>query len=150
MLGECNFLSSFSHNKDLKRWSNVTAPLQLRITFGKQRLVYLLRHESRQTRKERLQSVSVQLLSHLGVFMTPWTAACQASLSITNSRVYSNSGPLNRWCHPTISTSVIPFFSPFQSFPASGAFQMSQFFPSGGQSIGVSASTSVLPMNIQE
>ena len=65
-------------------------------------------------------------------------------------RVYSNSCPLSRWCHPTISSSVIPFSSCPQSFPASGSFQMSQLFASGGQSIGVSASTSVLTMNIQE
>ena len=64
-------------------------------------------------------------------------------------RVYSNLCPLSRWCHPTISSSVIPFSSRLQSFPASGSFQMSQFFASGGQSIGVSASTSVLPVNIQ-
>ena len=65
-------------------------------------------------------------------------------------RVYSNSCPLSRWCHSTISSSVVPFSSRLQSFPASGSFQMSQFFASGGQSIGVSASTSVLPMNIQD
>ena len=65
------------------------------------------------------------------------------------SGLYSNSCPLSQWCHPIISSSVIPFFSCLQSFPASGSFQMSQFFASGGQSIGVSASTSVLPMNIQ-
>ena len=64
-------------------------------------------------------------------------------------RAYSNSCPLSQWCHPTISSSVIPFSSRLQSFPASGSFQMSQFFTSGGQSIGVSASASVLPMNIQ-
>ena len=58
--------------------------------------------------------------------------------------------PSNRWCHPTISSSVVPFSSCFQSFPASRSFPMSQFFESGGQSIGVSASTSVLPMNIQD
>jgi len=62
----------------------------------------------------------------------------------------SNSCPLSWWCHPTISSSVIPFSSCLQSFPASGSFQMSQFFASGGQSIGVSASASVLPMNIQD
>ena len=61
--------------------------------------------------------------------------------------VYSNSSPLNRWCNPAISSSVIPFSSCPQSFPASESFQMSQLFTSGGQSIGVSASTSVLPMN---
>ena len=62
-------------------------------------------------------------------------------------RAYSNSCPLSRWCHPTISSSVIPFSSCPQSFPASGSFPMSQFFASGGQSTGISASTSVLPMN---
>ena len=65
-------------------------------------------------------------------------------------RVYSNPCPLNRWCHPTISSSVVPFSSCPQSFPASGPFQMSQLFASGGQRIGVSASTSVLPMNTQD
>ena len=60
-------------------------------------------------------------------------------------RAYSNSCPLSRWCHPTISSSVVPFSSRHQSFPASGSFQMSQFFPSGGENIGVSASASVLP-----
>ena len=64
--------------------------------------------------------------------------------------VYSNSCPLSWWCHPTISSSVGPFSSYLQSFPASGSLQMSQFFASGGQSIGVSTSTSVLPMNIQD
>ena len=65
-------------------------------------------------------------------------------------RACSNSCPLNRWCHPTISSSVVPFSSCFQSCPASGSFTMSQLFASGGQRIGVSASTLVLPMNIQD
>ena len=65
-------------------------------------------------------------------------------------RASSDSCPLSRWCHPTISSSVIPFFSCPQSFPASGSFPMSQLFASGGQSIGVSASTSILPINIQD
>ena len=64
--------------------------------------------------------------------------------------VYSSSCPLSWWCHPTISSSVIPFSSHLQSFPASGSFTMSQLLTSGGQSIGVSASTSVLPMNIKD
>ena len=149
---------------------------------------------------------SVQSLSHVQLFATPWTAACQTSLSITNSwsllkfmsiesvvasnhlilchhllllpsvfpsissvqfscsfvsnsrlpcpsptpRPYSNWCPSSRWCHPTVSSSVIPFSSCHQSFPESGSFQRSQFFTSGGQSIGVSASASVLPMNIQD
>ena len=62
-------------------------------------------------------------------------------------RVYSNSCPLSQWCHPTISSSVIPFSFCCQSFPKSGSFQMNQFFTSGGQSIRVSASASVLPMD---
>ena len=62
-------------------------------------------------------------------------------------RVYSNSCPLSRWCHPTNLSFVVPFSSCLQSFPESGSFQ---FFTSGGQSIGVSASASVLPMNIQD
>ena len=65
-------------------------------------------------------------------------------------KAYSNSCPLSWWCHPTISSSAVPFSSRLQSFPASGSFQMSQLFASGGQSIGVSASASVLPMNIQD
>ena len=62
---------------------------------------------------------------------------------------YSNSCPLSQWCHPTISSSDVPFSSHLQSFPVSGSFPMSQFFTAGGQSIGVSASASVLSMNIQ-
>ena len=65
-------------------------------------------------------------------------------------RACSNSCPSSWWCHPTISSSVVPFSSCLQSFPASGSFQMSQFFASGGQSIGVSISASVLPLNIQD
>ena len=65
-------------------------------------------------------------------------------------KAYSNSCALSQWCHPTISSSVVPFSSHLRSFPASGSFQMSQFCESGGQSIGVSASASVLPMNIQD
>ena len=74
----------------------------------------------------------------------------QASLSITYSQSLLNSCPLSWWCHPTISSSVIPFSSRLQSFPGSGSFQMSQFFTSGGQTIGVSASEPFLPMNIQD
>ena len=63
---------------------------------------------------------------------------------------YSNSCPSSQWCHPAISFSVVPFSSRLQSFPESGSFPMSQFFTSGSQSIGVSASASVLPMNIHD
>ena len=68
----------------------------------------------------------------------------------STSGVYSNSCPLSRWCHPTISSSAVLFSSHLHSFPASRSFQMSQFFVSGGQNIGVSASASVLPMNTQD
>ena len=89
--------------------------------------------------------IVLQLLSCVQLFATPWTAAQQVSLSSTSS----NSCPLNQWCHPTISSSVVPFSSCLQSFPESGSFPMSQFFSSSGQNIGASASASIFPMNIQ-
>ena len=96
----------------------------------------------------RSQFSSIQSLSRVQVFATPWTAAHQSSLSITNSQ--SPLSPLSQWCHPAISSSVVPFSSWLQPFAASGSFHMSQFFASGGQSIGVSASASLLPVNIQD
>jgi len=80
-----------------------------------------------------------------------WLSGLHARLPCPSPtpRAYSNSCPSSRWCHPTISSSVIPFSSCLQSFPASVSFLISQFFASGGQSIGVSALASVLPMNIQ-
>ena len=94
-------------------------------------------------------SVQFSSLSHVWLFVTPWTAAQQASLSITTPGVYSNSCPLSWWCHPAISSSVVPFCW-LQSLPAWGSFQMSQFFASGSQSIGIWASATVLPMDIQD
>ena len=93
---------------------------------------------------------SVQLLSRVRLFATPWTAARQASLPITNSQSPPKPMSMSQWCHPTISSSVIPVSSCPQSFPESGSFPMSQLFTSGGQSIGVSALASVLPMNTQD
>ena len=93
--------------------------------------------------------VVVLLLSHVQLFANTCNAAHQASLSFTISTAYSKSCPLSCWCHPTISFSVVPFSCP-QSFPASGSFQMCQLFASGGQRIGVSASTSVPPRNTQD
>ena len=93
---------------------------------------------------------SVQLPSLVQLFAAPWTAAHQLPCPSTTPRVYSHSCPLSWWCHPTTSSSVIPFCSCLQPFQASGSFLMSQFFASDGQSIGVSASASVLRMNIQE
>ena len=85
------------------------------------------------------------------IFVTPWTAAHQASLSITNSYSLLKLNPLSWWSHTTISSSVVPFSSwGLQSFPASGSFQMIQFFASGSQRDGVSVSASVLPMNTQD
>ena len=103
------------------------------------------------TRKNKvLKFSSVQSLSHVRLFATPWTAPRQASCSLTTPGACLNSCPLSQWCHPTISSSVIPFPSCLQSFPASRSFPKSQSFTSGGQRIGVSASASVLPMNIQD
>ena len=98
----------------------------------------------------KYQFSSVQVLSHVGLFATPWTTARQASLSITSSWSLPNSCPLSQWCHPTISSSVVPFSSCLQSFPASGSLQLRQVFIWGGQSIGVSALASFLPMNTQD
>ena len=92
---------------------------------------------------------AVQLLSHVQLFANPWTVHVRLLCPPLSPGVYSNSCPLSRWCHPTISSSVNPF-SYLQSFPASGSFQISQSFASGGQSIKVSASTSILPINIQD
>ena len=93
---------------------------------------------------------SVQLLSSVWLFMAPWTATYQASLSIRNSQSLLKLMPIKSVSHPTISSSVIPFSSHLQSFPASGSFPMSRFFPWSGQSIGASASASVFPMNTQD
>ena len=95
-----------------------------------------------------LYSDVVQFPSHVWLFATPWTASCQASLSLTISQVWPSSCSLHRWCHPAISSSDALFSCP-QSFSASGTFPMSELFISDDQNTGVSASASVLPMNIQ-
>ena len=103
------------------------------------------------------------------MYQTLWPSSVQFSCSVVSDslrphgwqharlpcpspppRIHPNSCPLSLWCHPTISSSVIPFSSCLQSFPASWSFPMSQLFASGGQSTGVSASTSALPMNTQD
>ena len=103
------------------------------------------RHESKVN-----QFSSVQSLSRVRLFVTREPQHARPPCPSTTRRNYSNSCPLSRWCHLTISSSVIPFSSCLQSFLTSGSFQMSQLFASGGQNIGVSASTSVLPMNTQD
>ena len=89
---------------------------------------------------------TVQSLSHVRLFATPWTTAGQASLSITNSRSLPNSCPLSRWCHPTTSFSVVPFSSSFNLSQHQGLFKW-ELFVSGGQSVGVSASEALVRYN---
>ena len=93
---------------------------------------------------------SVQSLSHVQLFATHELQHTRPPCPSPPPRVHPNPCPLSRWCHPTIVSSVIPFSSCPQSFPASGSFPMSQLFTSAGQSIGVSSSTSVLPVNTQD
>ena len=93
---------------------------------------------------------SVQSLSHIQLFATPWTAARKDSLSFTNSQRMLKLMSIESIFHPIISSSVVPFSSCFPSFPALGTFLMSQLFASDGQSIGASASASLVLMNIQD
>ena len=106
-------------------------------------------HKRREKKHIKYNFSSVQF-SHVQLFATWWTAAHQASLSITNSWDPPKFMSIELWCHPIISSSAIPFSSCPQSFPASGSSPMSQLFAWGGQSIGLSASTTVLPMNTQD
>ena len=99
---------------------------------------------------KEVQFSSVQSLSRVRLLQPHGLQHARPPCPSPTPGVHSNSCPLSQWCHPTISSSVIPFSSRLQPFPASGSFQMSQFFASGGQSIGVSASASILPMNIQD
>ena len=106
-----------------------------------------------QTQSQKLstfQFSSVQLLSPVRLSATPWTAEARLPCPSSTLGVYSNSCPSSWWCHSTISSFVDPFSSCLQSFSASESFPMSQLFAWGGQSIGVSALTSVLPMTIQD
>ena len=97
-----------------------------------------------------IQISSVQSLSCVWLFATPRLQHTRLPSSSPTPGACTNSCPLSWWCHPAISSSVVPFSSRLQSFPVSGSFQMSQFFTSGGQSTGASASALVLPMNIQD
>ena len=90
------------------------------------------------------------VLSHVRLCATPWTAANRPPCPSPTPGIHSNSCPLSQWCHPAISSSVIPFSSCPQSFPASGSFQMSQLFASGGHKYWSFSSASVLPMNTQD
>ena len=108
--------------------------------------IVILRYDTLGTKWNRFSS---ELLSCVWLFVTSWTAACQAC-PLPTAGIHSHSCPMSQWCHPTISSTVVTFSSCLQSLPTSGSFQMTQFFASGSQSIGVSASASVLPMNIQD
>ena len=92
---------------------------------------------------------ALQLFSGVWLFVTPWPAARRLPCPSPTPRVCSDSRPLSQWYYPSVSSSVAPFSSCLQSFPASGSFPVSWLFTSGGQSIGTSALASVLPMNIQ-
>ena len=98
------------------------------------------------------KSFSSLQLSHSVVSNSLWPDGLQHARPPCppTPRVYSNSCPSSQWCHPAISSSVVPFSSCLQSFPASGSFPMSQLFAWGGQSIGASASASIFPMNTQD
>jgi len=96
------------------------------------------------------QFSSLQLLSRVWLFVTPYSQHTRPPCPSPLPRVHSDSHPSSQWCHPAISSSVVPFSSCPQSLPASESFSMSQLFTWGGQSIGVSASASVLPMNTQD
>ena len=102
------------------------------------------------TSQGSMKEVVVLLLSHVQLFATHGLQHARPPCPSSMPGAYSNSSPLSQWCHPIISSSGIPFSSHLQSFPASGPFPVSQFFASGGQSFGVSASTSVFPMNTQD
>ena len=98
-----------------------------------------------------MQRVVVESLSHVWLcHLMDYSKHTRLPYLSPSPGAYSNSYPLSQWCHPTISSSVLPFTSCLQSFPALGSFLMSQFFASCGQSIRASASASVFPMNIQD
>ena len=120
-------------------------------------------------KKNLISKFNALFTSLIWPFSNTWPSSVKFSLSVVSNSlqphglqhirppcpsptpgVYSNSCPLSQWCHPTISSSVVPFSSCLQSFPASGSFPTSQFFASGGESIGVSASASVFPMTAQD
>ena len=129
-------------------YSNIIPPQEKRKTSNRQPNFTPKTSGKRRTKKTKTSSV--QLISCVRIFATPLTAAHRPPCPSATPGVYPNSCPLSQWCHPNISSSLIPFSSCPQLFPKSGSFQMSQLFASAGQSIGVSASTSVPPMNTQD
>ena len=148
------FLAGVVENKEIKKFSKYPWNLLKYILSFHQKYAY--DHISFQITlvSENKFSQSVQSLSQVQLFVTPCTAAWLQHTRLPcpslMPRACSNLSPSSQWCHPTISSSVIPFSSCLQSFPASGSFPVSQLFASGGQNIGVTASASVLQMNIQD
>ena len=133
--------------------SNIRHVIWVGSSIAQRLKVALDKHEA-QTYVSILSFSSVQLLSRVRLFVTPWTAAHQTSLSITNSGAHSNSCAWSWWCHPIISFSVIPFsclqHQGLQPVPSIRIFSQSQLCASRGQSIGVSTLASVFPMNTQD
>ena len=130
---------------------NITIPVQPKFKTAWDHSSYLLLHKKHSKTAAYIYS-SVQISrSVVSDFLWPHEPQhARPPCPSPTPGVHPNPCPLSQWCHPTISSSVIPFSSCLQPFPASGSFPMSQLFPSGGQSTGVSASTSVLPMSTQD
>ena len=147
-LGECVFfLSTYKLKIKIKIRDSVSNGVQC-LEFGISVLILTSVQFSCSVISDFLRPCEPQLTRPHCPSQTPGVSSIKTPSPVPS--VYSNPCPLSQWCHPTISSSVILFSSPLQSFPTSGSFQMSQFFTSGGQGIGVSASTSVLPVNIQD
>ena len=121
-----------------------------RVGLGWVTFTFTCLHREKEVHLSLIRKIVIfQLLNCVWLLATPWTAAHWASLSFTFSQSLLNSCPLSQWCHPAIPSSVTPFSSCPQTSLASGSFPVSQLVALGGQSIGTSASASILPMNIQ-
>ena len=143
-----SFSRGFSQPRD-KTWvSHIAGRLYGLSHQGSKKDILLEIKTFKSTRCYSKHIYVVQLLSHIRLFVIHRLQHVRLPCPSLSPEVCSDSHPLNQWCHPTISSSVIPFFSCLQSFPASGSFPMNQFFTSGSQSIGASASTSVFPMTL--
>ena len=131
--------------KEIQQWAWTYQWFML--LYSRSQIILQLKTNFRKEQKNHISSV--QSLSLVRLFATPWSADTSLLCPSLSRRACSNSHPLSRWCHPTLSSSVIPF-SCLHSFPASGAFLMGWLFTSGGQANFASASASVLWMNIQD
>ena len=143
-----SFSNVIQHINKLKDKNHMIISIDAEKAFNKIQHPFMIKKKKtlQKAGTEGTSVSSVQSFSRVQLSATPWITAHQAYLSITG--VYSNSCPSSQWCHPAISSFVIPFSSCPRPLPASGSFQMSQLFAWGGQSIGVSAS--VLPVNTQD